>query len=225
LQTDAQPLRFLDFLIYDAEPAVFLHDAGVLVNVPAPQRYALHKLIISNRRREGAAKRDKDVRQAEALLEVLCEKRPRELKLVWEEVDERGEKWRAYLIEGLSDLRPIVRDSVLKIATHTRNLITGIDLTFDDPPPAYDFSREVVTFNGESMGKSVPCAISREALDDNFGTSDLNQQGCLDAFRKNRAIIEIMARIKYLSWPIEKPGSILIKTTDLPKLLTQAKNG
>ena len=60
LQTDAQPLRFLDFLIYEPEPAVILHGAGIYVTVPSPQRYAIHKLIISRRRPEGTAKRNKD---------------------------------------------------------------------------------------------------------------------------------------------------------------------
>src|SRR3984893_7305806 len=80
LQTDAQPLRFLDYLIYEPEPAVILHQAGIYVQVPAPARYAIHKLIVSRRRREGLAKRDKDLQQAEALLEALVEKRPHDLK-------------------------------------------------------------------------------------------------------------------------------------------------
>jgi hypothetical protein len=85
LQTDAQPLRFLDFLIHDPEPAVILHGAGIHVHVPAPARYAVHKLIVSRRRPEGLAKRDKDLQQADALFEVLGQKRPSELKLAWQE--------------------------------------------------------------------------------------------------------------------------------------------
>lgn len=219
LQTDAQPLRFLDFLIYEPEPAVLLHDAGVYVHVPAPTRYAIHKLIISNRRNEGSAKRDKDVRQAEALIEVLIEKRPRELKAVWDEANSRGQKWRSHLIEGISDLGPTTRDKLLKLADQRRNIIPTADLTFNDPPPRYDFSRDVVAFDGQSQRGSVSCGISRAALDDHFGTSQLDQQGRIEAFRKNRTAIEKMARIKYLSWPIEEPGSLLIKTTDVPDLL------
>ncbi len=71
LQTDAQPLRFLDILIHEPEQAVVLHGAGVLVLVPSPQRYAVHKLIIYRRRRQDSVKRDKDVQQAEALLCTL----------------------------------------------------------------------------------------------------------------------------------------------------------
>ncbi|MGQ0674737.1 MAG: nucleotidyltransferase family protein [Rhodospirillales bacterium] len=109
-QTDAQPLRFLDFLIHEPEPAVVLHGDGVHVLVPSPQRYAVHKLIVSRLRRVGAAKSGKDIRQAEALIEALGEKRPRELKSVYEEADGRGPKWRQLLMEGADGLAPRVRD-------------------------------------------------------------------------------------------------------------------
>jgi hypothetical protein len=112
LQTDAQPPRFLDFLIPDPEPAVILHSAGVYVNVPAPQRFAVHKLMIARRRREGAAKRDKDVQQAEALLSLLLKKRRHELKSAWEEAYKRGKEWRRLLGEGLDDLTPRIRDDM-----------------------------------------------------------------------------------------------------------------
>ncbi len=114
LQTDAQPLRFLDFLIRDPEPAVILHGVGVYVSVPAPHRFAVHKLMIARRRREGAAKRDKDVQQAEALLALLLKKRKHELKSAWQEAYGRGEKWRKLLNEGLDDLSSPVRDEMMK---------------------------------------------------------------------------------------------------------------
>src|ERR1700694_2279653 len=100
LQTDAQPLRFLDYLIHEPEPAVILHDAGISVHVPAPARFAIHKLIVSRRRREGAAKRGKDVQQAETLLRALADTRPHDLKEGWKEAWERGPRWRQLLGEG-----------------------------------------------------------------------------------------------------------------------------
>jgi hypothetical protein len=112
-QTDAQPLRFLDYLIRDPEPAVILHGAGVYVNVPAPQRFAVHKLMIARRRREGEAKRDKDMRQAEALLALLLKKRRHELKSAWEEAYKRGKEWRRLLGEGLDDMTKPIRDEML----------------------------------------------------------------------------------------------------------------
>jgi len=112
-QTDAQPLRFLDYLIRDPETAVILHGAGVYVNVPAPQRFAVHKLMIARRRREGEAKRDKDMRQAEALLALLLKKRRHELKSAWEEAYKRGKEWRRLLGEGLDDMTKPIRDEML----------------------------------------------------------------------------------------------------------------
>ncbi len=113
-QTDAQPLRFLDYLIHEPEPAAILYDAGIYVLVPAPARYAVHKLIVSRRRPEGTAKRDKDLQQAEALLSILAQKRPYELKSAWGEALQRGQKWRQLLLEGASQLSPQNRDIILK---------------------------------------------------------------------------------------------------------------
>ncbi|WP_407519826.1 nucleotidyltransferase family protein [Methylobacterium oryzisoli] len=70
----AQPLRYLDFLIYRPVRSVLLHKGGVPVTVPAPARYAIHKLIVAMLRRDdpaSAAKARKDVHQAAALIEAL----------------------------------------------------------------------------------------------------------------------------------------------------------
>jgi hypothetical protein len=107
-------LRFLDFLITDPVPAVILHNAGRYVNVPAPQRYAVHKLMIARRRVEGTAKRDKDMHQADALLDLLLKKRRHELKDVWDEACKRGKEWRRLLSEGLDDLSASVRDTLIE---------------------------------------------------------------------------------------------------------------
>jgi hypothetical protein len=218
LQTDAQPLRFLDFLIHDAESAVILHGPGIYVQVPAPARYALHKLIVSRLRPEGAAKRDKDLQQADALLAVLGKKRPDELRSAWEEAYGRGPNWRQLLNQGLARVSGASRDWLLKVTDSRRSAIPNLDLTFDNPPIHYDYSRDVATFAGHALGSTVRCEISREALDDHFGTDGLDQAGQIEAVRKNRSKIEQMARIKYLSWPIEEPNAILIKTADVTKL-------
>lgn len=69
----AEPLRFLDYLIYEPVRTVMLWKSGISVNVPAPERYAVHKLIVASRRQNndnGILKRDKDVRQASLLFEA-----------------------------------------------------------------------------------------------------------------------------------------------------------
>ncbi|MBR0645959.1 nucleotidyltransferase family protein [Plastoroseomonas hellenica] len=104
LQTDAQPLRYLDFLIYEEVQAVALFGAGVAINVPSPERYCLHKLIVSRMRIQtpgSQAKAQKDLRQAGELLTVLCDQRPYEIRDLWEELNERGPKWREKAIEAI----------------------------------------------------------------------------------------------------------------------------
>jgi hypothetical protein len=218
LKTNAQPLRFLDFLIRDPAPAVVLHASGVYVHVPAPERYAVHKLILSLYRPAATAKRDKDLRQAERLIEALVGKRPGELKDVWEEAYGRGPHWRKYLLEGMRNLAAHARDLLLRILGRAREILPGIDLTFDGPTARYDFNRDTVTFVGAAFGSPVQCAISREALDDHFGTDGLDNTGRVEAFQRNRSKIESLVRRKYLSWPVEEPQRVLVKTMDVERL-------
>ncbi|MEI9804754.1 MAG: GSU2403 family nucleotidyltransferase fold protein [Pseudolabrys sp.] len=218
LQTDAQPLRFLKFLIDEPDPAVILHGPGILVLVPSPQRYAVHKLIISRRRQAGSIKRDKDILQAEALLDILSKKRPYELGEIWNEAFDTGPKWRKPLAEAMTKIDVTVRDITLKVANKTRSILPGIDLVFHNEPPSHNFTRDVVTFAGKSFGDVVQCEISHEALADYFGATAINPAINIEAFLKNRSAIEQLARTKYLSFPIEEPGRVLIKTMDIPKL-------
>lgn len=116
LGTGSQPLRFLDFLIYQERKAVVLHGGGVLVNVPDPARYALHKLIVSQRRNK-ADKARKDLMQAEALLDVLAEDRPFDLADLWDDLCDRGPKWQELATAGLQAIAPRVRTKVLDART------------------------------------------------------------------------------------------------------------
>jgi hypothetical protein len=85
LGISAHPLRFLDYLIESPAQAVVIGGAGILVNVPDPARFALHKLWISERRPVSEqTKAVKDRRQAGDLLEVLLEDRPADLERAWE---------------------------------------------------------------------------------------------------------------------------------------------
>jgi len=71
--------------------------------------------MIAMRRREGAAKRDKDVQQAESLLSLLLKKRPHELKSAWEEAYKRGKEWQRLLREGTGQLAPATQGKMLEI--------------------------------------------------------------------------------------------------------------
>lgn len=90
----AQTLPFLNFLIAQPIPAVALYRSGVLVQIPRPERYAVHKLIVAQRRTgPGLGKVPKDLAQAEALMRVLVEDRPGELAAAYETAISTGIKW------------------------------------------------------------------------------------------------------------------------------------
>jgi hypothetical protein len=95
LNVFAQTLPFLNFLIAEPISAVVLYRSGVLVQAPRPERYAVHKLIVAQRRsRPNLAKAAKDLAQAEALIRVLVEDRPQELLAAYETAMKTGPKWR-----------------------------------------------------------------------------------------------------------------------------------
>lgn len=80
----ATPLRGIDYLIGEVTRAVVIAGSGVLVNVPRPGRFALHKLWLSRERDVSQqAKARKDIRQAQQLIEVLTQDRPDELERAW----------------------------------------------------------------------------------------------------------------------------------------------
>jgi hypothetical protein len=100
----AQPLRYLDFLIRNPVQSVLLHKAGIAVTVPAPERYAVHKLIVPDLRQKnasGIAKSRKDVTQAGLLIEALTlNSRQVDLGFAWIEAWGRGVHWREHLTVG-----------------------------------------------------------------------------------------------------------------------------
>lgn len=106
----AEPMRFLDFLIHDPVRTVLLHKSGVMVNVPAPERYAVHKLIVASRREGqdgGMLKREKDIHQASSLFEALgMTRRHSALALAYSEAWDRGQAWQQTLKQGVSLMRP-----------------------------------------------------------------------------------------------------------------------
>lgn len=225
LNTDAQPMRFLGYLIRDAAPAVLLHDAGVFVRVPLPSRYGLHKLIVAQRRGAANPKREKDLRQAEALLSVLVERQPSELLAAWDDCWEQGPKWRILLTEGLGRIDASVRDNVLRVAGQTRSIIPAEKLTIGPGRLRHDFDSDTIYFLAEGAGGTIRCAISRAALDDHFKPEGKNSDDRLRIVRENRDVIERMMTAKYLHFPVEQAGAMLIATRDVAALRIMLARG
>ncbi|MEM7317763.1 MAG: GSU2403 family nucleotidyltransferase fold protein [Pseudomonadota bacterium] len=96
LGVEAQALHHLNYLIADPIPAAVLYRSGVLVQIPRPERFAVHKLIVADRRKgRDALKSQKDRSQAALLIEALTEDRPDDLRDALEDARARGPKWRA----------------------------------------------------------------------------------------------------------------------------------
>ena len=94
----AQSLHFLNYLITEPIKAAALYRSGVLVQIPRPEAYAIHKLIVADRRKgPDQLKSRKDRAQAALLIEALAEDRPDELREAYEDARERGPQWRAHL--------------------------------------------------------------------------------------------------------------------------------
>ena len=70
--------------------------------------------------------------------------------------------------------------------------------------------REIVQFYAVDKSNRIPCAVSKEALDDHFG----NGANALDTFRANRDTIEVIASKLISRGRFETDGSILITTSD-----------
>jgi hypothetical protein len=105
----AQGLPFLNFLIAEPIPAVALYRSGILVQIPRPERYAIHKLIVAQRRSGPTrAKAMKDLVQAHALVVVLAEDRPGELAEAYEAALGSGPKWREAIARSLGQ-RPEIK--------------------------------------------------------------------------------------------------------------------
>lgn len=109
----ARALRFLDFLLAYPIPAAVPYRYGILVNLPQPARYAVHKLIVATRRDPSVAvKRHKDLEQSAALIRVLASDQPEELAEAWFEAGGRGPGWKGAIEKGARRLPEDAREAL-----------------------------------------------------------------------------------------------------------------
>ncbi len=106
LRAGAVPLQHLDWLIADPVETIVLHGPGVQAIVPRPARYAVHKLIISQKR-FGAdnPKRMKDLIQAAALMAALDRNDPFALQDALKDARQRGKNgWSEPIDKSLKEI-------------------------------------------------------------------------------------------------------------------------
>ncbi len=165
----AQGLHYLNFLIAEPVHAVSPYMEGLLVSIPRPERYAIHKLIISQRRRRSSeAKARKDMEQARAIISAMADYLPYELKTAIADADAQGDKWRTAL------------DRALEIKFSAR--------------PAFRHSGDSIHFEAKALGSTQTFRISGSALALFSGEKDDEQTA-----ETNRTAIEAMFRRKFRS--------------------------
>ncbi len=98
-----QPLKFMEYLLQDVQQAVlFCSDGAVVVNVPHPLRYAMHKLIVAGERgATRAAKSAKDLRQSASLFACYQQGSAWEAREAWSDLLSRGPGWKQRALRGL----------------------------------------------------------------------------------------------------------------------------
>lgn len=101
-----QPLKFMEFSMVDiVQAVVFCAEGATLVNIPRPDRFAVHKLIVSAERKiSESVKSAKDVRQANAIIQYYLDNRMDELAETCLEAVSNGSGWRRRLETGIINL-------------------------------------------------------------------------------------------------------------------------
>jgi hypothetical protein len=106
LKAGAAPLQHLEWLIENPATAVLLAGPGYLVHVPQPSRFAIHKLIIAQKRNTTQRiKRKKDLVQAKSLIAALRESDPQSLTDAFQQACNKGVRgWAEPIRASLKEL-------------------------------------------------------------------------------------------------------------------------
>lgn len=117
LGVSARALHHLNYLIAEPIDAAAIYRDGILVRAPRPERFAIHKLIVADRRLEGrdSLKSRKDLMQAETLIALLARDRPGDLAEAYRDAMDRGPRWRDRIESSLARSTE-ARDGLAKVA-------------------------------------------------------------------------------------------------------------
>jgi hypothetical protein len=106
-------LKFMEYSLIETTQAVLLSKSGAcIVNIPAPQRYAIHKLIVYGERPiSERVKANKDLGQSASIIKVLLDMGNASLvKAAWDDAVSRGPGWEKRAIQGRHALLKIYPD-------------------------------------------------------------------------------------------------------------------
>ena len=105
LSVAGEALPFQEYLTEQSIEVIVLHGAGIRVRVPDPARYAIHKLIVSQRRPRLDPKTTKDLAQASSLIDALRSLGfEHDIDEAIEDAQQRGRSWRSAVNAGLAEI-------------------------------------------------------------------------------------------------------------------------
>lgn len=117
-----EPLKFMEFsLEQPVQGCVFSNLGACVVNLPAPERYAVHKLIIHGERPvEQRAKATKDLLQAASLASYFLENQQADVfNTAWRDANSRGKGWQQRARQGKAALLRIAPELSAQELWHT----------------------------------------------------------------------------------------------------------
>jgi hypothetical protein len=116
LRCAAVPLSFQEFPAEETLETVALYGSGILVRVPNPVRFAVHKLIVAQRRKQTQkGKKQKDLKQARELIDIFLETDDAALQDALDEARDRGKAWKAAINASLKEIGREARQGRLPV--------------------------------------------------------------------------------------------------------------
>ena len=108
-----QPLKFMEYSLQNTTQSCVISNAGAcIVNIPAPERYAVHKLIVYGERPiSERTKSTKDLLQAASLISYFVNNAQSEIfNAAWQDALSRGKGWQTRAIQGKNALLKMALD-------------------------------------------------------------------------------------------------------------------
>jgi len=120
----AEALTFMEYLAEESMEAVVLYGAGVLVRVPPPLRYAVHKLLIAQERRgRFSPKKKKDLDQARDILDIFLATDTASLEQILDDARSRGSRWKTNINASLREIGRETRQGYLPLPVKEKTSI------------------------------------------------------------------------------------------------------
>jgi hypothetical protein len=135
-----QPLKFMELAFeHTVQTVLLLKDGPLVINLPKPQYFAMHKLIVSvERRTQNPVKSAKDAIQSGALIHYYLENNPDALMDAYIDVVGRGPGWKRRIEQGLDTFEKrmpylFIKDRMIKALDERKG-----EKPEDLSPPASD---------------------------------------------------------------------------------------